>query len=388
MTTTARDPSAGMIPMPRPRPRRLASTLVAAVLALGAVAAGAQVAPPDDAKEIIANARRILTPQGVDRLQEVRIGGIEQWVSIRGADRRNPVLLVIHGGPGYVSIPMSWWFAQGWDEYFTVVQWDQRAAGKTFLLNDPAAVAPTLTLERMVADAEEMAAWARKEFGKDRIFVLGHSFGSFLGLRLAEHHPEWLYAYVGVGQVADSLESERRGWRFARDAARRAGNAEAVRELEAISGYGAAGRPIAIDQLHIQRKWVAAYGGVMAYRRDNDAESDLSRLSPDYSGEELRHIWDGNKVSVPALLPGMLALDLSATRKLGVPLILFEGRHDFNVNSDVAAAWFETVAAPDKHLVWFEHSGHMPMTEEPGKFLLSLVRYARPLAERAGDAAP
>ena len=394
MTTSARDLYAGVIhklsarAVPGRRGRRLASALVAVVLALGAAAAGAQVGPHDDAKEIIANARRILTPQGVDRLQKVRIGGIEQWVSIRGADRRNPVLLVIHGGPGYVSIPMSWWFAQGWDEYFTVVQWDQRAAGKTFLLNDPAAVAPTLTLERMVVDAEEMAAWARKEFGKDRIFVLGHSFGSFLGLRLAEHHPEWLYAYVGVGQVADSLESERRGWRFARDAARRAGNAEAVRELEAIADYGAAGRPIAIDQLHIQRKWVAAYGGVMAYRRDNDAESDLSKLSPDYSGEELRHIWDGNKISVPALLPGMLALDLSATRKLGVPLILFEGRHDFNVNSDVAAAWFETVAAPDKHLVWFEHSGHMPMTEEPGKFLLSLVRYARPLAERAGDAAP
>ena len=394
MTTSARDLHAGMIhnlcahAMPGPRRRRLASTLVAAVLALGAAATGAQGVPHDDAKEIIANARRILAPQGVDRSQKVRIGGIEQWVSIRGADRRNPVLLVIHGGPGYVSIPMSWWFAQGWDEYFTVVQWDQRAAGKTFLLNDPAAVAPTLTLERMVADAEEMAAWARKEFGKERIFVLGHSFGSFLGLRLAEHHPEWLYAYVGVGQVADSLESERRGWRFALDAARRAGNAEAVRELQAISDYGAAGRPIAIDQLHIQRKWVAAYGGVMAYRRDNDAESDLSKLSPDYSGEELRHIWDGNKISVPALLPGMLALDLSATRKLGVPLILFEGRHDFNVNSDVAAAWFETVAAPDKHLVWFEHSGHMPMTEEPGKFLLSLVRYARPLAERAGDVAP
>ena len=394
MATSARVLHAGMIHDPFARAtsgrrrRRVASTLVAAVLALGAAASGAQVAPHDDAREIIANARRILAPQGVDRLQKVRIGGIEQWVSIRGVDRRNPVLLVIHGGPGYVSIPMSWWFAQGWDEYFTVVQWDQRAAGKTFLLNDPAAVAPTLTLERMVGDAEEMAAWARKEFGKDRIFVLGHSFGSFLGLRLAEHHPEWLYAYVGVGQVADSLESERRGWRFALDAARRAGNAEAVRELQAISDYGAAGHPIAIDQLHIQRKWVAAYGGVMAYRRDNDAESDLSKLSPDYGGEELRHIWDGNKVSVPALLPGMLALDLSATRKLGVPLILFEGRHDFNVNSDVAAAWFETVAAPDKHLVWFEHSGHMPMTEEPGKFLLSLVRYARPLAERAGDAAP
>src|SRR5882724_13423167 len=131
-----------------------------------------------EATAIIANARKIVTPNGVERLEKVRIGEIDQWVSIRGADRRNPVLLYIHGGPGYVSIPMSWWFSRGFEEYFTVVQWDQRATGKTYLLTDPAKVAPTLTAERMIADTEEMAAWTRKEFGKDKIFVLGHSFGS------------------------------------------------------------------------------------------------------------------------------------------------------------------------------------------------------------------
>ena len=87
---------------------------------------------------IIAEARKIVTANGVERLDKVRIGGSEQWVSIRGADKRNPVLLLIHGGPGYVSMPMSWWFTRGWEEYFTVVQWDQRGAGKTYLLNDPA----------------------------------------------------------------------------------------------------------------------------------------------------------------------------------------------------------------------------------------------------------
>ncbi len=105
-----------------------------------------------DATAIIANARKIVTPNGVERLEKVRIGGINQSVSIRGTDRRNPVLLYIHGGPGYVSIPMSWWFSRGLEEYFTVVQWDQRAAGKTYLLTDPAKVAPTLTPDRMIAD--------------------------------------------------------------------------------------------------------------------------------------------------------------------------------------------------------------------------------------------
>jgi proline iminopeptidase len=341
-----------------------------------------------EATAIIANARKIVTPNGVERLEKLRIGGIDQWVSIRGTDCRNPVLLYIHGGPGYVSIPMSWWFNRGAEEYFTIVQWDQRAAGKTFLLTDPAKIAPTLTPERMIADAEEMAAWARKEFGKDKIFVLGHSWGSFLGLQLAQRHPEWLYAYIGVCQLIDGPESERRGWRFVMDAARREGNAEAVRELEGIAPYGAPGQTIPIKDIYVERKWVGYYGGTMAYRRDNKDDSALAWLSPDYSDQEIEHIWDGNKFATPYLLPEVVALDLSKTNKLSVPLILFEGRHDRLVNSEVAASWFDTLKAPDKHLVWFEHSGHMPMTEERGKFLFSLVRYARPIAEKAGDIAP
>ena len=348
----------------------------------------AKPASRSEATAIIANARKIVAPNGVERLETVRIGGIDQWVSIRGADRRNPVLLLIHGGPGYVSIPMSWWFSRGWEEYFTVVQWDQRAAGKTYLLTDPVTIASTLTQERMIADTEEMAAWVRRELGKDKIFVLGHSWGRFLGLQLAERHPEWLYAFIGVGQLIDGPESERQGWRFAMDAARHAGNAEAVRELEAIAPYGAPGQTIPIKDIYVERKWVGFYGGVMAYRRDNSADSDLAQLSPDYSDQEIGHIWDGNKFATPYLLPEVVALDLTKTNKLIVPLILFQGRHDRNVNSEVAATWFATVKAPEKQFVWFEHSGHMPMTEEPGKFLLSLVRYARPIAEKAGDAAP
>jgi proline iminopeptidase len=340
------------------------------------------------AAAIIAKAREIVTPNGVERLEKVRIGGIDQWVSIRGADRRNPILLYIHGGPGYVSIPMSWWFSRGLEEYFTVLQWDQRATGKTYLLNDPAKIAPTLTRERMIADTEEMASWVRKEFGRDKIFVLGHSWGSFLGLQLAVRHPEWLYAYIGVCQLIDGPESERRGWHFAMDAARREGNIEAVRELEAIAPYAAPGQVIPIKDIYVERKWVGYYGGVMADRRDNSADSDLSQLSPDYNQQEIGHIWDGNKFATPYLLPEVVALDLTKTDKLSVPLILFEGRHDRNVNSEVAAIWFDTVKAPKKQLVWFEHSAHIPMTEEPGKFLLSLVRYARPIAENSNDAAP
>jgi proline iminopeptidase len=340
-----------------------------------------------EATAIIGNARKILTPDGIERLEQVRIGGIEQWVSVRGVDRRNPVLLYIHGGPGYVSMPMSWWSTRGWEEYFTVIQWDQRAAGKTYLLNDRESIAATLTNERMVADAEEMADWARKTFGKRKIFVLGHSYGSYLGLEMATRHPDWLYAYIGVGQVANMPESERRGWQFAMDAARREGNVEAIRELQSIAPYPAPGKSNPIRDTYVERKWMTYYGGAMAYRKTNEAEDDLSYLSPDYTDDESRHIWDGNAFATPYLLAGLLAERNTAT-KLDVPLILFAGRHDKNVNASVSAEWFAQVKSPKKHLVWFEHSAHLLITEEPGKVLISLVRYARPIAERAGDVAP
>lgn len=270
-------------------------------------------------------------------------------------------------------------------EYFTVVQWDQRGAGKSYLLNDSAKVTPTLTLERMVDDAEEIAAWVRKELGKKKIFVIGHSWGSYTGLQLATRHPDWLYAYIGVGQLTDGPESERRGWAFAVEAARRRGNSEAVQELEAIAPYFAPGHTSSLKDIYIQRKWLDLYGGVMAYRDGNSAESDLAHLSPDYTDDEISRIWEGNDFSEEHLLSEVLSLNSAKTKKLDCPLIIFAGRYDVNVNSQVAAEWFANVNAPSKQFVWFENSAHLPMTEEPGKFLISLVRYARPIAERTGD---
>lgn len=368
--------------------RLAAGLMLLAVSGLAGDTAAPKPLSRAEATAIIANARKIVTPNGIERLETVRIGGIDQWVSIRGRDKRNPVPLFIHGGPGYVSMPMSWWFSRDWEEYFTVVQWDQRGAGKTYLLNDPAMIAPTLTLERMVDDTEEMTAWIRKELGKKKIFIIGHSWGSYPGLELARRHPEWLYAYIGVGQLTDGPESERRGWAFALDAARHAGNSDALHQLEAIAPYFSPGHRSSLKDIYTQRKWLDLYGGVMAHRDGNSAEGDLARLSPDYTAEEISQIWEGNEFSEKYLLAQILSLNLTDTRKLDCPLIIFGGRYDVNVNSDVAAEWFAKVDAPSKQFVWFENSAHLPMTEEPGKFLISLVRYARPIAERAGDAAP
>lgn len=367
----------------------LATGLLAAVLVLASKASAQtdEVRPASRAQAtaIIAEARRIVTPDGIERMDKVRIGGIDQWLSIRGNDRRNPVLLVIHGGPGYVSMPLAWWNARGWEEYFTVVHWDQRAAGKTHLLTDPDTVAGTLTLQRMFDDAQEVAAWVRGELGKERIFVMGHSWGTYLGLRLAQERPDWLHAYVGVAQMVDMRDNERRNWHAILERARRDGNTAAVAELEALAPYAAPGRAVPMEDIYVQRRWGERLGGTLAYRDSNRAESGLVRLSPDYSDAEIARVWDGNAFAAPLLFREIIEVDLGATRGYDVPLLMFLGRHDTIVHPPSVVDWLQRVDAPFKHVTWFEDSAHSPMSEEPGRFLVELVARLRPIAERAGD---
>ncbi|MGK6321361.1 alpha/beta fold hydrolase [Sphingomonas sp. DT-204] len=374
--------------------------LCAAALAFIAVAAAptveiasAQGAGPGaamsraDATGIIRELRRIVTPNGIERAETIRIGGIDQFVTIRGTDRRNPVLLILHGGPGFPEAALAWWNTRALEEYFVVVHWDQRGSGKTHLINDPQAVAPTMDPEHFIDDTEELVGWLRRELDKKKVFVLGHSWGSYIGLEFAVRRPEWLHAYIGTGQATNTPESERRGWAFALAEARRTGNAQAIEELMSIAPYAVSGAPIPLDDIMIERRWSDYFGGVMAYRT-GQSDGIAARLSPDYTDAEAARVFEGNGYSQNFLFSNVVTLDLSRIRRLRCPLILLEGRHDRTVNSDVAYEWFQRVRAPEKHFVWFEHSAHEVMSEEPGRVLISLVRYARPIAERAGDAAP
>jgi pimeloyl-ACP methyl ester carboxylesterase len=282
-------------------------------------------------------------------------------------------------------MPLSWYFQRGWEEYFTVVQWDQRGSGKTYTSNDPVNIAPSMTPERMYQDADEVILWLRKEFGKDKIFVLGHSWGSSIGLTVAQRHPEWLHAYIGMAQMTNSPESERRGWQFALGHAEADHNEQAIHDLRALAPYAVDGKPLPLKDLYLQRKWLDYYGGAIAWKRDFKVESAAVRLSPEYTDADVRSFGDGNEFSEQYLLAQAIMTDFSTVTTLKCPLILFSGRHDYNVSSTVGAEWFERVQAPSKRLVWFESSAHEIMDEEPGKLLLSLVEYARPIAQRAGD---
>ncbi len=343
--------------------------------------------PPtmDAARAIIADLDRIVAPGGVQETYKLRIGGIDQWVYARGQDRANPVILFVHGGPASPMSPSMWMFQRPLEEYFTVVHYDQRGAGRTFLETDPDSIADTLTIERYVDDAIELAERVRERYAKRKLILVGHSWGTVVGMKAALKRPELFHAYVGIGQVINVRDNERLSFEYGLAQAKEHGNAEALRELESIAPYPG-DAPITRDRIIIARKWPQFYGGLTAYREDSTYFFDAPKLSPEYAAADVAAIDKGNVFTLGRVLEEFLDVDFKPVTRFPIPVVMLMGRHDYTTPSQPTDEWLRKVEAPYKRGIWFERSAHMIPFEEPGKFLMSLVEHVRPLAaERAGD---
>lgn len=346
-----------------------------------------QMMSRDKVIRILANNRRIVSPNGIDETIKLRINGIDQWLSIRGKDRRNPILLFLHGGPAAPAMPEAYAFQTPWEDYFTVVQWDQRGAGKTYASNSEQAMAPGMSVDGMTDDAAQVVQYLRQHYGKQKIFLLGHSWGTVLGVHLAQLHPDWFYAYISVGQVVNGRRNEEVGYDFALREATAHGNEKAVRELQAIGPYPGTAK-MTIERIGVRSKWEMYYGGLAYGRKDYQFDVDAEELSPDYSQQDLDAIDKGSLFSLKYLLQPLLAVDFDHVTHFGCPVLVFVGQHDYTTPFELAEKWFGDIQAPSKRLVVFADSAHMIMQEQPGRFLMHLVTDALPLAQKAGDAAP
>lgn len=330
-------------------------------------------------RKVVSQIGKIVTPVGVQETFEVTLGGARQVVNVRGSDRANPILIFVHGGPASVEMPIAWSFQRPWEDYFTVVQWDQRGAGRSYPLNDPKTLAPTLKLDRYRDDAIELIEVLRSKYGKRKVVLLGHSWGSIVGLSVAATRPDLLHAYVGVGQVIDFRENERISHDMVLAQARHAGNAEAVSELESIRPYPGRGA-FDLKKLEIERKWSIYYGGLAAYRQNADFYFRAARLSPEYTAADRKAWDDGSAFTMTTMFPKLADISFEKLREVKVPVFMFLGRHDTTTPSPIAAAWLDRLKAPAKATIWFEHSAHLPMIEEPGRMFSALLDNVRPLA--------
>ena len=339
--------------------------------------------PYSEGRQIIADIGRIVTPNGVQETFEMTLGGTRQVVNVRGSDRNNPLLIFIHGGPGAVEMPIAWSFQRPWEDFFTVVQYDQRGAGRSYALNDPVALAPTLTPDRYRDDAIELIEELRKKYGKRKVFLLGHSWGSLVGLAVAVKRPDLLHAYVGIGQSVDVREAERAGMAWTEEQARKRGDQEALAGLAAIRPYPDSG-PFTIEKADGWRAFAIRFGSLAAYRPDARFYLRAPRLSPEYTAADVKDWGKGSSFTVTHLWPRMADISFLNVRRLDVPTIMLLGRHDITTPSPIVANWMERLSAPSKKVIWFEHSAHLPMIEEPGRVLEALLHHVLPHAPQAG----
>ena len=249
----------------------------------------------------------ITTPNGIDEANYVQIGGLEQWITIRGEDRKNPVLLLLHGGPGDATNPWGYAGFRTWLKYFTVVQWDQRGAGRTFGRNG-AAAASTITIQRMAQDGVELAELLSKKLQKDKIVLVGHSWGSILGVFMVKARPELFYAFVGTGQVADPTQNYAVAYRPWLNGHPTNGNSRALQELNEVGpppykdgkGFG------------VQRKWANLFEGADAFIA---SMMGFALTAPGYSLADINDWFDGQNMSAEQLVPQTSVLDPKASER-------------------------------------------------------------------------
>jgi pimeloyl-ACP methyl ester carboxylesterase len=311
----------------------------------------------------------------IDTLEGVQLGGITQWIRVRGADASNPVLLLMQQGPGLPIINDAPRLERllGLEGAFTVVYWDQRGTGLSSLRRN--ADRFEISVARMVDDTVALLELLRDRFG-GKVFVAGFSFGATFAAYAAVRRPELVAALVAAGMDIDVPAAESNAYAFALDAARRRGHRRAIRQLEAI------GPPphTTVKQFITRARWVVNFGGVATNANSNGMlRALLVSLvrSPDYSAAAAIRTFRGVSTSAASLLPQLASTDLVRTiPRLDVPLVLAQGRLDQVAPGEATQRFYDSVAAPGKQLVWFGSSAHTPHLEEPAKFrdLLMSVR--------------
>ena len=304
------------------------------------------------------------------------IGGIEQWVSISGEDRDNPVILVLHGGPGVSIMPFAAAFAP-LRSSFTVVQWDQRGAGKTFGRYG-AERSGELTADRIVADGIELSEHLLEGLGKRRIALLAVSFGTRIGLAMVQARPELFAAYVGTGQIADGARGDAVGYSRTLERARATGNHEALAELEAI------GSP-PWSQLE---SWGVAKRWALRLTREDDPAREIDllallRAAPGYSDADMENLLNGQAFSAAALAPHLPFDARRLGMRFSVPVFIFQGRHDLSTPLEPVASWFEAIDAPVKALLVVEDASHPAFFTHRDRLVRWLTEQVRPWVVRA-----
>lgn len=329
----------------------------------------------------------------LESLVFVNIGGVQQAIQVRGKNADNPLLLVLHGGPGNTQIGWFDYVQKPWEEYFTVVQWDQRQAGKSYARKKD--MGSTISNEQMIVDAEEVVRYLLRTYGKEKLFVLGKSYGSYLGMHLVKRHPEWVYAYVGDAQMINVVRFAEEEFKHLLRYARKNMESSVTLKLESMIPRIDPEAPWASfvrHEAYVQKQLDAiekgmspfSYGGTLNLYNSFTIKK---LISSQYGIRDIYNLLfgDAHCISDERYDFSNEFMEIDIPNEIGstfnVPIFLFTGANDWHVPVSYQSHWFDSIDAPHKEQVVFSDSRHYPYLEEPGKYLLTLVKRVLPFAD-------
>ena len=301
---------------------------------------------------------------------KITIGGVEQYILLRGRNKSNPILVFLHGGPGATVVNSLFrYYHSKLEDHFLVTYWDQRGAGKSY---SKKISQDSMNIDQFVSDLDELIKYLKKRFNKNKVYLIGESWGSLLGILYAKKHPENIEAYIGIGQISNPEKSELLGYEWTLQEAKKRNNKKAIKELESIKNPPGK----FVKDVKKERKWLIKFGGQL-YKRSGYLLHWIPKILTvnEYSWLDLIRLIQGLEFSLNLLWHEIYRTNLfESVRKLDVPVYFFLGKHDHCVSSKLAEEYLEFLQAPSKKLVWFKDSGHNPPFEEPEEFNKTVIK--------------
>jgi pimeloyl-ACP methyl ester carboxylesterase len=307
----------------------------------------------------------ITSPNGIREERYISIGGIEQWVTIRGQDRANPVLVILHGGPASPYTPFNSWITE-WEQHFTVVQWDQRGAGKTYGKNTEAATGE-ISFQHLADDGIELMEYTKKHLEKDKVILLGSSVGSFVGLLIAQQRPDLLSAYIGTEQNAPGgIELS---YQLAIDTMQHANNKHALKSLQKMGNDKS--RWTYKQFLAMNKLAINATKNVP--HMVNDLMLPALLFAPNYTMNDIKAVQKGMEYSAKYLFKEIRDFNFDAVGyRFDMPFFVLQGESDIITPVESARNFVDRIQAPKKEFATISHAGHLAAFCNPHEFLMKI----------------
>ena len=309
----------------------------------------------------------------------VELGGVKQKILIRGENINNPVLLYIHGGPGNPETSFIVPYQKEWEKYYTVVNWDQRGTGKSYHKDIDVS---TLNTKQICSDTKQLTDFLKKRFGQEKIFIVGHSYGTYIASLCVRNNPEDYYAYIGTGQIGNQQENELALIDYAVTMSEKDGNEKAVSELRNLPKMPYSkenfGRAISTS-----RKWTTYYGGAIWGQKNTNGLYLRACFNPEYNLEDYINFFKGEALYYTNTSQDVARWELfhanliEEVPKLDVPVYFIQGKNDYITSYSMCERYFDELIAPEKYLFPIEECAHNVISEKTEAFddiLINVVR--------------